>query len=55
MTHANGKLNGHMRERFPMPDFRRPARAGADGAPRVSPLWADIEGECAVVDTSEGR
>ncbi|MFF7871850.1 PPOX class F420-dependent oxidoreductase [Streptomyces qaidamensis] len=51
----NGKLNGHMRERLLAPNFWHLATVGADGAPQVSPMWADIGGEYVMVNTSMGR
>ncbi|MBB6419644.1 PPOX class probable F420-dependent enzyme [Streptomyces sp. AK010] len=50
-----GKLNGHIRERLLAPNFWHLATVGVDGAPQVSPMWADIEGEYVMVDTSMGR
>lgn len=55
MTQVNGKLNEHMRERLLAPNFWHLATVGADGAPQVSPMWADIEGEYVMVNTSMGR
>lgn len=55
MNHVNGKLNGHIRERLLAPNFWHLATVGADGAPQVSPMWADIEGEYVMVNTSMGR
>ncbi|MER6422013.1 pyridoxamine 5'-phosphate oxidase family protein [Streptomyces sp. NPDC001137] len=51
----NVKLEGHIRERLPAPNFWHLATVGADGMPHVSPMWADIEDECAMVNTSIGR
>ncbi|MCT9138779.1 PPOX class F420-dependent oxidoreductase [Streptomyces violarus] len=55
MTYVNGKLNGHIRERLLAPNFWHLATVGADGAPQVSPMWADIEDEYVMVNTSIGR
>ncbi|MBB6076996.1 PPOX class F420-dependent oxidoreductase [Streptomyces paradoxus] len=44
-----------MRERLLAPNFWHLATVGADGAPQVSPMWADIEGEYVMVNTSMGR
>ncbi|MEV4789460.1 hypothetical protein AB0K53_29170 [Streptomyces tuirus] len=44
----NGKLNGHMCGRLL-------AAVGPGGAPQMSPVWADIEEQYVVVDTSLGR
>lgn len=51
----NGKLNGHIRERLLAPNFWHLATVGPDGAPHVSPMWADIEDEYVMVNTSMGR
>ncbi|BCL23092.1 hypothetical protein GCM10017668_49350 [Streptomyces tuirus] len=48
VTPVNGKLNGHMCGRLL-------AAVGPDGAPQVSRVWADIEEQYVVVDTSLGR
>ncbi|MEU9571496.1 pyridoxamine 5'-phosphate oxidase family protein [Streptomyces massasporeus] len=50
----NGKLNGHIRERLRAPIFWHLATVGVDGAPWVSSMGADIEGECVMVNTSMG-
>jgi PPOX class probable F420-dependent enzyme len=52
---VNVKLEGHIRERLLAPNFWHLATVGADGMPHVSPMWADIEGEYAMVNTSIGR
>ncbi|MFF4798785.1 PPOX class F420-dependent oxidoreductase [Streptomyces sp. NPDC001351] len=51
----NVKLEGHIRERLLAPNFWHLATVGADGMPHVSPMWADIEDEYAMVNTSIGR
>ncbi|WP_282702475.1 PPOX class F420-dependent oxidoreductase [Streptomyces sp. CC219B] len=51
----NGKLSGHIRERLLAPNFWHLATVGPDGAPQVSPMWADIEDEFVMVNTSIGR
>ncbi|WP_445024825.1 PPOX class F420-dependent oxidoreductase [Streptomyces sp. SAS_270] len=51
----NGKVEGHIRARLPAPNFWHLATVGPDGAPQVSPMWADIEGEYVMVNTSIGR
>ncbi|MFC5212227.1 PPOX class F420-dependent oxidoreductase [Streptomyces coerulescens] len=51
----NGKLNGHIRERLLAPNFWHLATVGSDGMPQVSPMWADIEDEYVMVNTSVGR
>ncbi|WP_328873906.1 PPOX class F420-dependent oxidoreductase [Streptomyces sp. NBC_00287] len=51
----NGKLSGHIRERLLAPNFWHLATVGPDGAPHVSPMWADIEDEYVMVNTSIGR
>ncbi|MGP4050564.1 PPOX class F420-dependent oxidoreductase [Streptomyces sp. 2A115] len=52
-------IDGHIRERLLAPNFWHLATVGADGAPQVSPMWADIEadveGEYVMVNTSIGR
>jgi len=45
---VNGKVERHIRERLPAPSFRHLAAAGAPGTPRISPVRADLEGECAM-------
>ena len=52
---VNVKLEGHIRERLLAPNFWHLATVGADGMPQVSPMWADIEGEYVMVNTSMGR
>ncbi|MGW0845634.1 PPOX class F420-dependent oxidoreductase [Streptomyces sp. NPDC002787] len=49
------KLDGHIRERLLAPNFWHLATVGPDGAPQVSPMWVDIEGEYVMVNTSVGR
>lgn len=51
----NGKLNGHIRERLLAPNFWHLATVDRDGMPQVSPMWADIEDEYVMVNTSMGR
>ncbi len=57
MTEADrtGKLDGHIRERLLAPNFWHLATVDADGAPQVSPMWADIEDGYVMVNTSVGR
>ncbi|MDH6516418.1 PPOX class probable F420-dependent enzyme [Streptomyces sp. SAI-135] len=55
MYEVNGKVEGHIRERLPAPDSWRLATAGPDGAPQVSPVRADLEGEYVMVNTAIGR
>ncbi|AVH56405.1 MULTISPECIES: PPOX class F420-dependent oxidoreductase [Streptomyces] len=56
-----GKLDEHIRERLLAPNFWHLATVGPDGAPQVSPMWADIEyddgsgREYVMVNTSIGR
>ncbi|WP_432191379.1 PPOX class F420-dependent oxidoreductase [Streptomyces sp. bgisy027] len=51
----NGKLNGHIRERLLAPNFWHLATVDPGGMPQVSPMWADIEDEYVMVNTSMGR
>ncbi|KUO16727.1 PPOX class F420-dependent oxidoreductase [Streptomyces dysideae] len=51
----NVKLEGHIRERLLAPNFWHLATVGPDGMPQVSPMWADIEDEYVMVNTSIGR
>lgn len=44
-----------MRERLLAPNFWHLATVDADGMPQVSPMWADIEDEYVMVNTSIGR
>jgi predicted pyridoxine 5'-phosphate oxidase superfamily flavin-nucleotide-binding protein len=44
-----------MRERLLAPNFWHLATADADGRPQVSPMWADIEDEYVMANTSIGR
>ncbi|HEY8982485.1 MAG TPA: PPOX class F420-dependent oxidoreductase [Streptomyces sp.] len=48
-------LDAHARARLLAPNFWHLATVGPDGAPQVSPMWADLEGDCVVVNTSIGR
>lgn len=50
-----GALDEHIRERLPAPNFWHLATVGPDGAPQVSPLWVDLEGDHVVVDASGVR
>jgi len=52
---VNVKLEGHIRERLLAPNFWHLATVDADGMPQVSPMWADIEDEYVMVNTSIGR
>ncbi|MFF7548654.1 PPOX class F420-dependent oxidoreductase [Streptomyces canus] len=52
---VNGKVEGHIRERLLAPNFWHLATVGPDGAPQVSPMWADLEGEYVMVNTAIGR
>ncbi|MFC4504186.1 MULTISPECIES: PPOX class F420-dependent oxidoreductase [Streptomyces] len=52
---VNGTLDGQVRERVLAPNFWHLATVGPDGAPQVSPMWADLEGEYVMVNTSIGR
>jgi PPOX class probable F420-dependent enzyme len=52
---VHGQLDGHARERVLAPNFWHLATVGPDGAPQVSPMWADLEGEHVMVNTSIGR
>ncbi|MGI5458077.1 pyridoxamine 5'-phosphate oxidase family protein [Streptomyces sp. CA-249302] len=51
----NVKLGRHIRERLPAPNLWQLATVGPDGVPQVSRMWADVEGEFAMDDTSIGR
>lgn len=55
MHEANGKVEGHIRERLAAPNFWHLATVGADGTPQISPMWADVEGEYVMVNTAIGR
>ncbi|MFE9650025.1 PPOX class F420-dependent oxidoreductase [Streptomyces sp. NPDC006365] len=48
-------IDGHIRERLLAPNFWHLATVGPDGTPQVSPMWADIEDEYVMVNTSIGR
>ncbi|MER5218901.1 PPOX class F420-dependent oxidoreductase [Streptomyces flaveus] len=48
-------IDDHIRERLLAPNFWHLATVGPDGAPQVSPMWADMEGEYVMVNTSIGR
>jgi PPOX class probable F420-dependent enzyme len=52
---VNVKLEGHIRERLLAPNFWHLATVDAEGMPQVSPMWADIEDEYVMVNTSIGR
>ncbi|MFJ8112813.1 PPOX class F420-dependent oxidoreductase [Streptomyces sp. NPDC096132] len=52
---VNAALDAHARERVLAPNFWHLATVGPDGAPQVSPMWADLEGEYVMVNTSIGR
>ncbi|WP_405574364.1 PPOX class F420-dependent oxidoreductase [Streptomyces phaeochromogenes] len=49
------RIEGHIRERLLAPNFWHLATVGADGAPQISPMWADLEDEYVMVNTSMGR
>lgn len=50
-----GGLSAEVRERLLGKNFWHLATLGADGAPRISPMWADMEGPYVMVNTSVGR
>ncbi|MEU6195733.1 PPOX class F420-dependent oxidoreductase [Streptomyces sp. NPDC047061] len=50
-----GGLDEHVRERLMAPNFWHLATVGPDGAPQVSPMWVDIEGDHVMVNTAIGR
>ncbi|MGW0765534.1 PPOX class F420-dependent oxidoreductase [Streptomyces sp. NPDC002676] len=52
---VSAKLDEHARERLLAPNFWHLATVGPDGMPQVSPMWADLEGEYVMVNTSIGR
>jgi PPOX class probable F420-dependent enzyme len=58
---GDGRLDEHIRERLLAPNFWHLATVGPDGAPQVSPMWADLETdgdagvEYVMVNTSMGR
>ncbi|WP_128380169.1 PPOX class F420-dependent oxidoreductase [Streptomyces cavernae] len=49
------RIDGQVRERLLAPNFWHMATVDADGAPQVAPMWADLEGEYVMVNTSVGR
>ncbi|MGJ5891352.1 PPOX class F420-dependent oxidoreductase [Streptomyces niveiscabiei] len=52
---AGGTLDSHVRARLLAPNFWHLATVGPDGAPQVSPMWADLVDDHVVVNTSIGR
>ncbi|MHC5905466.1 PPOX class F420-dependent oxidoreductase [Streptomyces sp. S6] len=52
---AGPTLDAHVRARLLAPNFWHLATVGSDGAPQVSPMWADLDGDHVVVNTSVGR
>jgi len=52
---AGPALDAHVRARLLAPNFWHLATVGSDGAPQVSPMWADLDGDHVVVNTSVGR
>jgi PPOX class probable F420-dependent enzyme len=48
-------LNDHDRALLDAPNFASLATAMADGAPHVSVVWIDVDGDTILVNTAEGR
>lgn len=48
-------LSKQVRERIAAPNFWHVATVHPDGAPHVSPMWVDVEGDYILFNTAAGR
>ncbi|MEU9334506.1 PPOX class F420-dependent oxidoreductase [Streptomyces sp. NPDC048290] len=55
MYRVGDVLDTLVRDRLRAATFWHLATVGPDGAPQVSPMWADLEGDLVMVNTSVGR